>query len=315
MDTLCFDSTDLEETEAFLSSAYTPMTIGGRPQNSRASIVRHSAGGLTVDQLAFDYTMAYDAGCLNRVCLVTVHEGHFADTTGGGEELFGPQETFLLAPHDRPYRGEVRSARYTLTLFDPSLLGEVAGTGDRSGGRVELTGQRAISPAANRQLGATVAYLRDHVLGRPGAGAGPLVAATAARHMAAVALATLPNTTLDDAPEPVDSRDATSDTLRRAVSFIEANAHRDIGLADIAASVPVTPRAVQYAFARHAETTPLSFLKRVRLARAHEDLRRADPRTTTVTDIALRWGFAHQGRFAAAYRELYGTAPSKTLHG
>jgi hypothetical protein len=35
-------------------------------------------------------------------------------------------------------------------------------------------------------------------------------------------------------------------TLRRAVAFIHDNAHRDIGLSDIAAAISVTPRSVQY---------------------------------------------------------------------
>ena len=32
-----------------------------------------------------------------------------------------------------------------------------------------------------------------------------------------------------------------------------------------------------------------------------------------VAEIAARWGFAHQGRFAAAYRERYGHNPGTTL--
>jgi AraC-like DNA-binding protein len=43
-------------------------------------------------------------------------------------------------------------------------------------------------------------------------------------------------------------------------------------------------------------------------------LRDADPGDgTTVTEVALRFGFAHTGRFAAAYRRRYGQAPSATL--
>ncbi|AUG81729.1 AraC family transcriptional regulator [Kitasatospora sp. MMS16-BH015] len=315
METLFFDSDSLEETEEFLSSAYTPMRIGGRPERSGARIERHAADGLLVDRLAFDYTMAYDAGQLNRVCLVSVHEGEFADTTRGEAELYGPGETFLVARPDRPYRGEVRQARYTLTMFDPGLLGEVAGVGGRADRPVELTGYRAIDAAANRQLGATVAYLRDHVLAEPGVADSPLAVATAARHLAAVTLATLPNSTLEVRAQPTDHRDATSDTLRRATAFIEANAHRDIGLAEIAAAVPVTPRAVQYAFARHAGTTPLAHLRQVRLVRAHQELLGADPARTTVTAVAARWGFTHPGRFSALYRRRYGLPPSTTLRG
>ncbi|MDQ4118039.1 MAG: helix-turn-helix domain-containing protein, partial [Actinomycetota bacterium] len=55
-------------------------------------------------------------------------------------------------------------------------------------------------------------------------------------------------------------------------------------------------------------------LRRARMARAHADLRAGDPtRGDTVATIAMRWGFSNPGRFAAEYREAYGTSPSETL--
>ena len=35
----------------------------------------------------------------------------------------------------------------------------------------------------------------------------------------------------------------------------------------------------------------------------------------TVTAIATRWGFLHQGRFVATYRRVYGRTPGQTLRG
>jgi transcriptional regulator GlxA family with amidase domain len=101
--------------------------------------------------------------------------------------------------------------------------------------------------------------------------------------------------------------------LRNAVAFIEENADADIGLEDIAAAVNVSPRSVQYAFRRNLGTTPLEYLRRVRLDRAHHDLKAADPTNDTVTAIAGRWGFSHAGRFSLAYKATFGTAPSDTL--
>ena len=88
--------------------------------------------------------------------------------------------------------------------------------------------------------------------------------------------------------------------LRRAVAFIHANVQSDIGLSDIAAAVGVTPRSVQYMFRRHLGTTPLEYLRRLRLDLAHRDLQAADPAVDTVTAIAGRWGFTHAGRFSIA---------------
>jgi transcriptional regulator GlxA family with amidase domain len=101
--------------------------------------------------------------------------------------------------------------------------------------------------------------------------------------------------------------------LRRAIVFIHDNAHGDIGLTDIAVAANVTPRSVQYMFRRHLGTTPLEYLRRVRLDCAHRDLQAADPAVDTVTAIACRWGFTHPGRFSVAYKRVFGTAPSRTL--
>lgn len=111
----------------------------------------------------------------------------------------------------------------------------------------------------------------------------------------------------------VETSAAQPQTLRRAIAFVHENAHRDIGLSDIAAAINVTPRSVQYMFRRHLGTTPLEYLRRVRLDRAHHDLQAADPAVDTVMEIAGRWQFGHPGRFSMAYKEAFGTPPSRTL--
>ncbi|AEA26587.1 transcriptional regulator, AraC family [Pseudonocardia dioxanivorans CB1190] len=102
-------------------------------------------------------------------------------------------------------------------------------------------------------------------------------------------------------------------TVREAVDLLDAHPEVAWTVPDLAGRVGVGSRALQDGFARHVGTSPTAYLRQVRLARVHADLLAADPRRTSVTDVALRWGFTHLGRFAAAYRRRYGCAPSRTL--
>jgi anti-anti-sigma factor len=104
-----------------------------------------------------------------------------------------------------------------------------------------------------------------------------------------------------------------SGTVERAVAFIEERARDDIGVAEIAAAAFVTIRAVQLAFRRYLGTTPLGYLRQVRLEHAHGQLQSADPRRITVTAVAADWRFTNPSRFTAYYRAVYGVPPSATL--
>jgi AraC family transcriptional regulator, ethanolamine operon transcriptional activator len=58
--------------------------------------------------------------------------------------------------------------------------------------------------------------------------------------------------------------------------------------------------------------SPRAYLKALRLAQARRDLR-APNQATTVTGVALRWGFLELGRFAGEYRRRFGESPIDTL--
>jgi AraC-like DNA-binding protein len=122
---------------------------------------------------------------------------------------------------------------------------------------------------------------------------------------------TFPRQADEPLPRPTDRNPA---VIRRAVAFLEEHAHDDIGLAEIATAAGVTPRAVQFAFRRHLDTTPTAYLRKVRLHRAHDDLVAGDPTRDSVAATAERWGFGNPGRFAAAYRDAFGCSPRETLH-
>jgi len=100
--------------------------------------------------------------------------------------------------------------------------------------------------------------------------------------------------------------------VRKAVEFIEAHAAEPIGIEEIVAASGASMRSLYEGFRRSRGTSPMEFLRSLRLRRVREDLLRAQP-GTTVSEVAVRWGFYQFGRFAGLYRQLCGEAPSATL--
>jgi len=177
---------------------------------------------------------------------------------------------------------------------------------------VQLTGGVPVSPAANKLLVDTIDYVHRSVHSNPHAAESPLRTSNLARDLAATALTVFPNTAVLE-PTIEDRNDSTPVLLRRAMSFIDDNAHRDISVADIAEAIYVTPRALQYICKEHRGCTPSDYVRQVRLYPAHMELQDLIVSQTTVGQIAARWGFGHAGRFTVYYRQTYGESPYDTL--
>lgn len=314
MEDVDFASDNLDVTEDFLNRVYTRLRMSGDGERSSAHVVRRWLGNINADTLEVDYTLAFDADPLERVCLCRIRSGSIVENTHGRPgEVFAPGDVTLFSPPELPFSGQLREASYDLVMFDPALLDRVAAAapmGHR--GPVRLLGQRPATKSAGRQLSAVMVYLHQLVFANAEARHSPLVVGTAGQHLAASVLAALPNSALLE-PTIEDRHDSTPVLLRRAIAFIDDNAHRNISPAEIARAVYVTPRALQYMFRKHRDCTPTEYLRRVRLHNAHCDLVAGNHLTTTVGEVARRWGFAHLGRFAVYYRHCYGQSPHLTL--
>lgn len=100
--------------------------------------------------------------------------------------------------------------------------------------------------------------------------------------------------------------------IRKAQEFARANAGLPITVADMARAGGVSVRALQTNFRQFLHTTPMAYLRQIRLEGVHRDLKIANP-TTTVAEVARRWGFLQLGRFSYEYRAMFGQLPSADL--
>lgn len=101
--------------------------------------------------------------------------------------------------------------------------------------------------------------------------------------------------------------------IKRSADFLKANSYKPIHVTDLCSALGVRMRTLYYAFQEFYGISPINFLKLLRLTKARKDLLEADPKKTSVTDVAAKWHFWHFGRFSVEYKNLYGESPSATL--
>lgn len=82
-------------------------------------------------------------------------------------------------------------------------------------------------------------------------------------------------------------------------------------ISEICLKFNIGRRVLNYSFTEVVGSSPLTYLRSMRLNGARRDLRKQG-RTMSVQEIAGRWGFCHLPRFSAEYRKLFGELPSET---
>jgi AraC-like DNA-binding protein len=251
-------------------------------------------------------------GPVPGMCVDRLRGGRLAS----GEHRFGPGDIVLL--------DSIRSSTWTwgpkhsdVAVVDLATARTIgAGLADVPESQVRFSLSQPVDAARARFWSAAYDHVRD-TLRTPDFGAfPPLLLGELLRSLVVATLFTFFNPAvevLDGRPRP-HALGASSAAVRRAVAFVDDNAHRDIGLVEIAAAAYMSPRGLQHAFRVQRGQTPTGYLREVRLDHAHRELQASNPaRGDTVARVAARWGFGNPGRFAGLYARTYGASPSETL--
>ena len=165
----------------------------------------------------------------------------------------------------------------------------------------------ALDSEPNRSLGRIVEYVtREATVGRL-FGRAPQVAAHAENLLLCGLLEAL------DASEPDEARPTAPPYVRRAKRYLLEHATDNLTIAEVARAASTTPRTLYDGFRRSQGMGPIGWLRAQRLERARDELLRSRPEAVRVTDIAMRWGFQHLGRFCQTYKRRFGETPTATL--
>ena len=101
--------------------------------------------------------------------------------------------------------------------------------------------------------------------------------------------------------------------MKKFRAVVEARGNDPIYLSELCAALNVSDRTLRVCCHEHLGVSPIRYLWLRRMQLARRALATASSVSETVTDIATAHGFWELGRFAVAYRALYGESPSTTL--
>lgn len=304
--------TDLGAALDLFSDAYEGAHFNGA-HTERAFAYRFRMvgdGSMSLRTTHFDAKATGQATAGDEYVVMWTTDGGGIVDVGRDDVTFAPG-TPVVFPSGRPFVFEVEDIRQNLVHFDRRFLERVAAE-EHGGQPGPLVFDHAQRPRTEELRGwnAQVARAARVVFGA--AEPSPLLLAETARETALAMLHTFPHQQL--APESPVPQGATS-RVREAVEYMHAYAHTPITTTDVAEHVGLSVRGLQQAFQRQVGTAPNAMLRGIRMDRVREELVAGSPGQLTIASVAVRWGFAHLGRFSAAYHQRFGEYPRDTLHG
>ncbi len=103
-----------------------------------------------------------------------------------------------------------------------------------------------------------------------------------------------------------------TESIARAISYIEDNIKEDITIADIAAQAAISPFYFQKGFAMLCGFTVAEYMKRRRLSLAGAELVSTERK---IIDVALDYGYDSPDSFTKAFTRFHGATPSSVRRG
>jgi len=119
--------------------------------------------------------------------------------------------------------------------------------------------------------------------------------------------------TADDAIGYLKTRRHHADIMVRFEDALTTHIGPQLNMPALCAAIDVPERTLRVCCAEFLGMSPTRYLLLRRLNLARSALRRADPATASVAEIARTHQFLELGRFAVTYRTIFGEMPSTTL--
>jgi AraC-like DNA-binding protein len=314
-DIVQLSSTDVDHARTMLNRFYHPVAIGvpEGPHSFELELEVIRLGPLTVGQLHFGAPVTLVAAELDGYHVTLPTTGRVVTRQAGNETVATRWQAAVFRPSNPVYTVHDRhSAEFDVKINEKALTTELSALlGHSIDDPIDLSPAMDLATGPGRSWSRLVRLICDEMPYPDSLIHQPLIAEQVRHSLLNGLLLSVRHRYHEEltAPAPPGAPRA----IRRAMEAIRAEPEKPFSAGDLAEVAGMSVRSLQEGFRRHVGRTPIAYLQEVRLARVHEALRSADPALTTVTAVAHRWGFAHLGRFASAYRSRFGVSPSQTL--
>ncbi|WP_340540107.1 AraC family transcriptional regulator [Nocardioides sp. GXZ039] len=305
-------TTDLDAARAEVADRFCSHRLGLTERHGRLDMVHNAAAlseGLSLNYLRYGAEVRITPGTLDRFYLLQIPLSGSARVRVGDRVVASNRHIATLPSPDEPVDMIWSDDCEMLLVY---LRREVV-EAHHDGRPVHFDPHVDLDQPALRSWSRLLQYTADE-LERDSGLLGSAVTSATRPHLEQALITGLleaqPNSTR---VAPADERPVVSMAVRRAVDLVHDDPAREWRVADLAAECGVSVRSLQEGFRRERGVTPLGEIRDARLARARADLLAGTPDSTSVTEVAARWGFFHLGRFAQVYRERHGETPSQTL--
>jgi AraC family ethanolamine operon transcriptional activator len=101
--------------------------------------------------------------------------------------------------------------------------------------------------------------------------------------------------------------------VKQAEEYMRAHLEASISLMSLCQALYTSERPLTYGFREVYGSSPMAYLKTLRLYAVRTQLQQAEATTTAIAEIAKRFGFRSLGHFSRDYKTMFGELPSETL--
>ncbi|KGK41889.1 hypothetical protein LH51_11340 [Nitrincola sp. A-D6] len=316
-----FSSTDIDEIRHVLGKQFTPHELNITKKRARlnSSVCSCAVNRLGLSSFSYGEGAPIEAAVKEDQCSEVISLNFLTSGSGRlqqhGESSDISANQGLVINMDRPYKLDLQGYAGDALIFSHDALRQHARGlfGEKAGDiNFQLAKNVDLAKPAGLALKNAMTYAMSEMNGPLGVLRNPISLVNLENYLLTQFITLHPNSFADIA-ESASNPVVMPRNLKRARDYIHAHAHEKITLEELATYAGCSYRSLQNIFGKVLGTSPMEYLRSVRLEGIRNELLNAGDKQRTVTEIANQWGFVHMGRLACMYRKQFGELPSDTL--